>query len=121
MELKSVIFHLIWNGFPLVLINKLVTVSDSQNVVNWLSKIYFFYTSAVPILEANTYITTIDYSPLIGGFSITLNDGRAAYLTSSNLKFDPNQVQGIWAQHLDDATCGSINHKYRLIAFGRKK
>lgn len=32
----------------------------------------------------------MDYSPLIGGFSITLNDGRAAYLTASNLKFDPN-------------------------------
>lgn len=31
------------------------------------------------------------------------------------------QVQGIWAQGLDDATCASINHKYRLIAFGRKK
>ncbi|XP_037044247.1 guanine nucleotide exchange factor subunit Rich [Bradysia coprophila] len=75
---------------------------------------------AVPITEDNTYITSMDYSPLIGGFSITLNDGRAAYLTASNLKFDPNQVQGIWAQNLDDATCGCINHKYRLIAFGRK-
>lgn len=31
------------------------------------------------------------------------------------------QVQGIWAQGLDDVTCASINHKYRLIAFGRKK
>lgn len=31
------------------------------------------------------------------------------------------QVQGIWAQGLDDATCASINHKYRLIAFGRRK
>lgn len=31
------------------------------------------------------------------------------------------QVQGIWAPGLEDATCTSINHKYRLIAFGRKK
>lgn len=46
--------------------------------------------AAVPITEDNTYITSMDYSPLIGGFSITLNDGRAAYLTASNLKFDPN-------------------------------
>lgn len=105
---------------------------------------------AVPILEDNTYITSMEYSPLIGGFAITLNDGRAAYLTASSLKFDPNvsivgfiiigpdsstklqiqltqllfklqQVQGIWAQGLDDATCASINHKFRLIAFGRKK
>lgn len=85
----------------------------------------------------------MEYSPLIGGFAITLNDGRAAYLTANSLKFDPNvsktklsschrysnnwfykfvqQVQGIWAQGLEDATCASINHKYRLIAFGRRK
>lgn len=44
----------------------------------------------MPIQEANTYVTTMDYSPLVGGFSITLNDGRAAFLTAGNLKFDPN-------------------------------
>lgn len=26
----------------------------------------------------------------MGGFSIVLNDGRAAFLTASSLKFDPN-------------------------------
>jgi hypothetical protein len=31
------------------------------------------------------------------------------------------QVSGIWAQNLDDVTCTSINHKHRLIAFGRRK
>uniref|UniRef100_A0A182XH97 Protein RIC1 homolog n=1 Tax=Anopheles quadriannulatus TaxID=34691 RepID=A0A182XH97_ANOQN len=30
------------------------------------------------------------------------------------------QVQGIWCQNVDDATCTVINHKYRLIAFGRR-
>lgn len=45
---------------------------------------------AVPILENNTYVTSMEYSPLIGGFAITLNDGRAAYLTANSLKFDPN-------------------------------
>lgn len=74
---------------------------------------------AIPIVEENTYIIDIDYSPLVGGFSIVLNDGRAAFLTASSLKFDPNQVQGIWAQGIEDATCTRINHKYRLITFGR--
>lgn len=46
--------------------------------------------SAVPILENNTYIESIDYSPLLCGFAITLNDGRAAFLTAGNTKFDPN-------------------------------
>lgn len=45
---------------------------------------------AVPILESNTYVSSMEYSPLIGGFAITLNDGRAAYLTANSLKFDPN-------------------------------
>ncbi|KRT84788.1 hypothetical protein AMK59_2574 [Oryctes borbonicus] len=74
---------------------------------------------AVPIVEENTYIVDIEYSPLIGGFAIVLNDGRAAFLTASSLRFDPNQVQGIWAQSIEDATCATVNHKYRLITFGR--
>lgn len=75
---------------------------------------------AEPILEDNTHVNDIEYSPLVCGFGITLNDGRAAYLTAPNLKFDPNQVQGIWAQGIDDATSVRVNHKYRLIAIGRK-
>jgi hypothetical protein len=46
--------------------------------------------SAVPILDKEAYIVSMDYSPLLAGFSIVLKDGRAAFLTSSNLKFDPN-------------------------------
>lgn len=45
---------------------------------------------AIPIVEENIFITSIEYSPLVGGFSIVLNDGRAAFLTASSLKFDPN-------------------------------
>ncbi|XP_063238684.1 guanine nucleotide exchange factor subunit Rich [Bacillus rossius redtenbacheri] len=75
---------------------------------------------AIPIVEANTFVTDIEYSPLVGGFAIVLNDGRAAFLTATSLRFDPNQVQGIWAQNIDDASCASVNHKYRLIVFGRK-
>ncbi|XP_048483589.1 guanine nucleotide exchange factor subunit Rich [Plutella xylostella] len=75
---------------------------------------------AEPIIEDNTHVNDIEYSPLVCGFGITLNDGRAAYLTAPNLKFDPNAVQGIWAQGIDDATCARVNHKYRLIAIGRK-
>ncbi|XP_050674562.1 guanine nucleotide exchange factor subunit Rich [Leptidea sinapis] len=75
---------------------------------------------AEPILEDNTHVNDIEYSPLVCGFGVTLNDGRAAYLTAPNLKFDPNAVQGIWAQGIDDATCVRVNHKFRLIAIGRR-
>lgn len=50
----------------------------------------FSFLSAIPIVEANTYVVSIDYSPLVGGFAVVLNDGRAAFLTASTLKFDPN-------------------------------
>ena len=30
-------------------------------------------------------------------------------------------VQGIWARDLDDATSAAINHKYRLLAYGRER
>lgn len=45
---------------------------------------------AIPIVEANTWITHMEYSPVIGGFAVVLNDGRAAFLTASSLRFDPN-------------------------------
>ncbi|KAG5322043.1 RIC1 factor, partial [Acromyrmex heyeri] len=77
-------------------------------------------TVAVPLTENNIYVTDIEYSPLVGGFAIVLNNGKAAFLTAQSLKFDPNQVQGIWAQDVDDATCAAVNHKYRLIAIGRQ-
>lgn len=76
-------------------------------------------TVAVPITEKNVYVTEIEYSPLVGGFAIVLSNGKAAFLTAQSLKFDPNQVQGIWARYLEDATSAAVNHKYRLIAFGR--
>ncbi|XP_015368473.1 PREDICTED: guanine nucleotide exchange factor subunit Rich [Diuraphis noxia] len=76
--------------------------------------------NAVPLTSKDTFIIDMEYSPLVGGFGIILNDGRAALLTASSLKFDPNQVQGIWAPNIDTATCTSLNHKYRLIAYGLK-
>lgn len=48
------------------------------------------FLAAIPIVEENTHVSDIEYSPLVGGFGITLNDGRAAFLTATTLKFDPN-------------------------------
>jgi hypothetical protein len=70
--------------------------------------------------ESNVHPVDMHYSPLVGGFSLVLSDGRAAFLTASTKAYDPNSVQGIWAPNLDDATCSTVNHKYRLLSFGRK-
>lgn len=74
---------------------------------------------AVPLDAPGVHVVDLEYSPLVGGFAVVLSDGRAAFLTASTLKFDPNAVQGIWARELEDATCSAINHKYRLLAYGR--
>ncbi|KAL7631863.1 UNVERIFIED_CONTAM: hypothetical protein RMT77_017834 [Armadillidium vulgare] len=76
---------------------------------------------AVPLEVPGTgvHVVHLEYSPLVGGFAVVFSDGRAAFLTASTLKFDPNAVQGIWARDLEDACCAAINHKYRLLAFGR--
>ncbi|KAK7086565.1 WD40 repeat protein [Halocaridina rubra] len=74
---------------------------------------------AVPLDAPGVHVVDLEYSPLVGGFAVVLSDGRAAFLTASTLKFDPNAVQGIWARDLEDATCAAINHKYRLLAYGR--
>ncbi|RXG70887.1 RAB6A-GEF complex partner protein 1 [Armadillidium vulgare] len=77
--------------------------------------------STVPLEVPGTgvHVVHLEYSPLVGGFAVVFSDGRAAFLTASTLKFDPNAVQGIWARDLEDACCAAINHKYRLLAFGR--
>lgn len=60
----------------------------------WMQFVLFLilviWFAAIPILESNTYIVDIEYSPLVGGFAVVLNDGRAAFLTAASLRFDPN-------------------------------
>lgn len=70
--------------------------------------VIIFNITAIPIVEENTYIIDIKYSPLIGGFAIVLNDGRAAFLTASSLKFDPN----VSYLHLIGVCCSSLKIQF---------
>ena len=45
---------------------------------------------AVPLADKGAFVSKIAYSPLLGGYTIILNDGRAAFLVASNVNFDPN-------------------------------
>lgn len=58
---------------------------------------------------------------LIGGICMVLSDGRAALLVSSSQQFVKESLTGIWVLGVNNATCCSANHKFRLIYFGRKK
>ena len=60
-----------------------------------LNKYYYvrFHTvstiSASQLNNSCLYISVAEYSPLLGGFSMVLSDGRAAFITASTLKFEP--------------------------------
>ncbi len=45
---------------------------------------------AVPLSDRGAFVNQIAYSPLLGGYAVTFNDGRAAFLVASNANFDPN-------------------------------
>ncbi|XP_077981374.1 guanine nucleotide exchange factor subunit RIC1-like [Glandiceps talaboti] len=68
--------------------------------------------------QAGVYFNHIEYSALLGGFAVTLADGRAGFLTAPTVRFEPQSVHGVWAQEVSNASCIAINQKYRLIAFG---
>ena len=51
---------------------------------------------AVPLTDKGVYVSKIAYSPLIGGYALVLNDGRAAFLVASTLNFDPNVSQAFF-------------------------
>ncbi|PRD22804.1 UNVERIFIED_CONTAM: Rich [Trichonephila clavipes] len=67
------------------------------------------------------FVKNMEYSPIIGGFSVVLSNGQACFITATTLKFEPHQVFGILAQDVQNALCTAVNHRYRLIAYGLKK
>ena len=72
------------------------------------------------LTDSGTYVRDFQYSPLLGGFAAVLSNGRAAFITANTLKFEPDQVVGVWAQEVSEATCVAVNDRYTLMAFGCK-
>ncbi|ETN68563.1 hypothetical protein NECAME_15750, partial [Necator americanus] len=70
------------------------------------------------VTDQTVHVIDAVYAPLVGGYCIVLSDGRAALLTSSDSRFHPNSVLGVWALNMKDATCTDVNHKFRLLTFG---
>lgn len=66
------------------------------------------------------YVQTLEYSPFIGGYAVIFNDNRAAFLMANNFKFEASNIHGFWIPEVEDATVSCVNHKFRLLAFGRK-
>lgn len=96
--------------------------NESSTIVD-LTKIAFYtQQNAVHVPQktpVNSYIKSLEYSPLNGGFAAVFSDFRAAFLSVSLMKFGQEELTGFWIPALDDTTVCSINHKFRLLSFGR--
>lgn len=69
---------------------------------------------SLPPIGINSFISAMEYSPFIGGFAVVFNDCRAAFLSVHQT------MHGFWVPDVDDATVCSVNHKFRLLAYGRR-
>ncbi|XP_055330750.1 guanine nucleotide exchange factor subunit RIC1-like [Paramacrobiotus metropolitanus] len=69
--------------------------------------------------RSSVHVVDMDYSFLLGGFSVVFSNGRGALLTSTHSDFIPDSVYCVWVPSESTSfTCTAVNHKYRLMAFG---
>ncbi|XP_054731695.1 guanine nucleotide exchange factor subunit Rich [Anastrepha obliqua] len=75
---------------------------------------------SIPPIGDNSYVAALEYSPFIGGCAAIFSDNRAAFLIAMHLRFEPQNMHGFWVPDVEDASICSVNHKFRLLAYGRK-
>jgi RAB6A-GEF complex partner protein 1 len=86
------------------------------------SKIKLFFSPESYLSSSSVHVIDLDYSFLLGGFSLVLSNGRGALMTASHSEFLPDTVQCVWVPPEPcPFTCTAVNHKYRLMAFGCAK
>ena len=71
---------------------------------------------AVPLADKGAFVTKISYSPLLGGYAIVLNDGRAAFLVASSNNFDPNVSTEIDDLLMISISDGLKHRKFTYVA-----
>ncbi|XP_011193107.2 guanine nucleotide exchange factor subunit Rich [Zeugodacus cucurbitae] len=75
---------------------------------------------SIPPLGDSSYVAALEYSPFVGGCAAVFSDNRAAFLIAMHLRFEPQNMHAFWVPDVEDATVCSVNHKFRLLAYGRK-
>ncbi|XP_030375352.1 guanine nucleotide exchange factor subunit Rich isoform X2 [Scaptodrosophila lebanonensis] len=78
------------------------------------------HTKFQPPIGTDAYIASLEYSPFIGGCAAVFSDRRAAFLIANHLRFENAHMHGCWVPDVEDACVCSVNHKFRLLAYGRK-
>lgn len=98
--------------------------SESLTGVIDLKRIQFYVNQqcnlkSIRPIKPDSFIACLEYSPFIGGCAAVFNNNRAAFLIANHLRFETENMHGLWIPEIEDATICSVNHKFRLLAYGR--
>ncbi|EDW72606.1 uncharacterized protein Dwil_GK17088 [Drosophila willistoni] len=74
----------------------------------------------IPPLGNDSFVSSLEYSPFIGGCAAVFSDRRAAFLIANHLRFETDHMHGCWVPEVSDASVCSVNHKFRLLAYGQE-
>ncbi|XP_030573202.1 guanine nucleotide exchange factor subunit Rich [Drosophila novamexicana] len=74
----------------------------------------------LPTMGNSAFVACLEYSPFIGGCAAVFSDQRAAFLVADHLRFETAHMHGCWVPDVADASVCSVNHKFRLLAYGQQ-
>ncbi|EDV97491.1 guanine nucleotide exchange factor subunit Rich [Drosophila grimshawi] len=74
----------------------------------------------LPPIGNTAFVASLEYSPFIGGCAAVFSDQRAAFLIADHLRFETAHMHGCWVPDVCDASVCSVNHKFRLLAYGQQ-
>ncbi|XP_034482673.1 guanine nucleotide exchange factor subunit Rich [Drosophila innubila] len=74
----------------------------------------------LPAIGNAAFVASLEYSPFIGGCAAVFSDQRAAFLIADHLRFETAHMHGCWVPDVSDASVCSVNHKFRLLAYGQQ-
>ncbi|ALC44865.1 Rich [Drosophila busckii] len=74
----------------------------------------------LPSIGSGAFVSALEYSPFIGGCAAVFSDQRAAFLVADHLRFETAHMHGCWVPDVADASVCSVNHKFRLLAYGQQ-
>lgn len=100
--------------------NASVNQKASFHIRGFPAALDFHQTKACKLTEEDGYVQQMEYSPIIGGYTLVLSSGKALFVIPPSIKVENSVPQGVWVTGLTDATCVAVNHRYRLMAFGCK-
>ena len=85
------------------------------------NSLYFYWLLGQLIGEEEIYVKEVICSRELCGLILVLSNGKAAFVASQSAHYEPSSLHGVWIHCVDNATCASVNARYKMAAFGRTR